>query len=309
MNTGAVSLGWIMQPALFDTPAGVAPGDIRVAREMVAANERHVALARAAGFDTIWVEDHMGWGDKAHLECFTHMAWLAGRHPGLRYGTMVCGQGFRNPAYLAKLAANMALLTDNRFILGIGAGNNPGEHREYGYPFAPPGERVAQTEEAIRICRALWTESPATFEGSHYRIHGAFSSPLPDAPLPLMVGGGGPRMLRLVARHADWWCADVSDVETFAARSKTLDAQCAAEGRDPASITRSIATWVSVEDDSRRATRWPDLHIVAGNPDEVAAELRAFREAGVSHFMLRFMNYPDSAGFERFVAKVLPQLG
>jgi len=115
-----LSFGWIMQPALFETPPGVDPRAGRLAREMIAANELHVELARSAGFDTVWVEDHMGWGDKAHLECFTNMAWLAGRHPGLRYGTMVCGQAFRNPAYLAKLAVNMQLLTDNNFILGIG---------------------------------------------------------------------------------------------------------------------------------------------------------------------------------------------
>src|SRR6478672_7320205 len=107
-----ISWGWIMQPALFDTPTGTDSRDIRLAREMITANDQHVAGAKAAGADTIWVEDHMGWGEKAHLECFTNMAWLAGRHPGPRYGTMVCGQAFRNPAYLAKLATNMYLLTE-----------------------------------------------------------------------------------------------------------------------------------------------------------------------------------------------------
>src|SRR5205823_7991584 len=93
-----LSLGWIMQPALFETPAGADPREARIARELIDANERHVELARSAGFDTIWVEDHMGWGEKAHLECFTNMAWLAGRHRGLRYGTMVRGQAVRHPA-------------------------------------------------------------------------------------------------------------------------------------------------------------------------------------------------------------------
>src|SRR5215211_220555 len=138
-----------MQPALFSTPDGADPWDDRLARNLIAANEQHIALARAAGFDTIWVEDHMGWGDTAHLECITNLAWLAGRHPGLRYGTLVCGQAFRNPAYLAKLAVNLQLLTDGHFILGLGAGNNGAEHRAFGYPFPPAGERLEQTEEAI----------------------------------------------------------------------------------------------------------------------------------------------------------------
>ncbi len=160
MRTAAVSLGWIMQPALFATPPGVAPWDARLARDMIAANEQHVELARAAGFDTIWVEDHMGWEERAHLECFTNMAWLAGRHPGLRYGTAVCGQAFRNPAYLAKLAVNMFLLTGGRFILGIGAGENGAEHQQFGYPFLPPGERLAQLEEAIRQLRSCYNRPP-----------------------------------------------------------------------------------------------------------------------------------------------------
>src|SRR3954467_4812258 len=115
------TFGWIMQPALFDTPPGLEARDISIARDRIAANEAHIPLAREAGFDTIWVEDHMGWGDKAHLECFTNMAWLAGGHAGPRYGTMVCGQAFRNPAYLAKLSVNMYLLTGGSFILGLGA--------------------------------------------------------------------------------------------------------------------------------------------------------------------------------------------
>lgn len=308
-TAAGASLGWIMQPALFDTPPGRDPRDSGIARALIAANEGHVERARAAGFDTIWVEDHMGWDDKAHLECFTNLAWLAGRHPGLRWGTMVCGQGFRNPAYLAKLAANLDLLTDGRFILGLGAGNNPGEHHEYGYPFPPAGERLDRTEEAIRIARALWTESPATFHGEHYRIDQAFSSPLPDRPIPLMIGGGGEkRTLRLVAQYGDWWCADVGGADTFARKNRILDEHCAAVGRDPGAIVRAQATWISVEEDPARVVRWPDLHIVGGSPEEVTRELRAFMAAGVDHFAIRFMDYPDTAGFDRFVGQVLPHL-
>ncbi len=309
MTAGRISLGWIMQPALFETPEGTEPGNARLAREMIAANERHVEFAREAGFDTVWVEDHMGWGEKAHLECFTNMAWLAGRHPGLRYGTMVCGQAFRNPAYLAKLATNMHLLTGGSFVLGLGAGNNAVEHRQYGYPFLPAGERVAQTEEAIRIIRAMWTESPATFRGEHYAIEGALSSPLPDRPIPLMIGGGGEKKtLRLVAEYADWWCNDVARPQVFERKTRILDEHCAAVGRDPAEVVRSQVAWVSVEEDSADAVRWEKLHIVAGDPDEVTRELLRFREAGVEHFQVRFMDYPNPAGMRRFVDKVMPRL-
>jgi alkanesulfonate monooxygenase SsuD/methylene tetrahydromethanopterin reductase-like flavin-dependent oxidoreductase (luciferase family) len=304
-----LTFGWIMQPALFDTPEGHRRWESELARGLIETNEAFVERARAAGFETIWVEDHMGWGDKAHLECFTNMAWLAGRHPGLRYGTMVCGQAFRNPAYLAKLATNMDLLTGGRFILGIGAGNNGLEHEQFGFPFLPAGERLGQTEEAIRIIQALWAECAASFSGRYYRIDGACSSPLPDRPIPLMIGGGGEKKtLRLVAELADWWCSDVGPVETFVRKNKILDEHCAAVGRDPAEVARAQIAWVSVEDDPARVVRWDNLHIVAGSPEEVADELGRFRAAGVEHFQLRFMDYPSLDGLNRFCERVLPRL-
>lgn len=303
------SFGWIMQPALFDTPEGVDPGDIGLARGLISANERHVALARESGFDTIWVEDHMGWGEKAHLECFTNMAWLAGRHPGLRYGTMVCGQAFRNPAYLAKLATNMSLLTGGRFILGLGAGNNEGEHHQYGFPFGPPGERLARTEEAIRIIQEMWAGSPATFEGEHHAVRDAFSSPLPDPRIPLMIGGGGEKKtLRLVAEHADWWCNDISPPHVFERKTRVLAEHCAAVGRDPAEIVHSQVAWISVEDDPSRIVRREKPYVISGSPDEVTRELLAYSRAGAHHFQVRFMDYPETGGMERFVEGVMPKL-
>ncbi|HEX8228850.1 MAG TPA: LLM class flavin-dependent oxidoreductase [Chloroflexia bacterium] len=303
------TFGWIMHPAFINTPEGVDSRDISLARQMIEANEQHIEIAREGGFDTIWVEDHMGWGEKAHLECFTNMAWLAGRHAGLTYGTMVCGQAFRNPALLSKMATNMFLLTEGKFILGIGAGNNPGEHHEFGYRFAPPDERVEQTEEAIKIIKALWNDSPATFHGKHYRIDNAYSSPRPDEWIPLCIGGmGEKKLLKLVAEYGDWWCADVAPVDVFAHKVSVLARHCADVGRDPQDIVHGQVTWVSVEEDSSQATRWDHLHIVAGNPDEVTRELESFRDAGADHFMVRFMDYPRTDNLERFINKVLPRL-
>jgi alkanesulfonate monooxygenase SsuD/methylene tetrahydromethanopterin reductase-like flavin-dependent oxidoreductase (luciferase family) len=304
-----LSFGWIMQPAPFDIPPGHDPRDSRLALDLIEANERFIDLAWPSGFDTIWVEDHMGWGDKAHLECFTNMAWLAGRHPGPRYGTMVCGQAFRNPAYLSKLATNMHLLTGGRFILGIGAGNNGLEHAQYGFEFLPAGRRLDQTEEAIRIVQALCAECPASFSGHYYAIDGACSSPLPDGHIPLMIGGGGEKKtLRLVAEYADWWCSDIGSVEVFAHKSGVLADHCAAVGRDPAEIVHAQIVWLSIADDPAQLVRREGLHIVAGTADEVTAELRRFREAGVEHFQIRFMDHPNLDGIQRFVERVMPQL-
>jgi alkanesulfonate monooxygenase SsuD/methylene tetrahydromethanopterin reductase-like flavin-dependent oxidoreductase (luciferase family) len=124
-----------------------------------------------------------------------------------------------------------------------------------------------------------------------------------------MIGGGGERRtLRLVADLAEWWCADVGPVEAFVRKSRILDEHCSAVARDPASIVRSQVTWISIEDDADLLVRWPNLHIVAGTPAEVLDELLAFRRAGVDHFEVRFMDFPSTAGLERFVARVLPRL-
>lgn len=303
------SLGWVVQPAMFVNPSGFNSSGWDLARCILEADERHIPLALAAGFDTIWVEDHMGWGEKSHLECMTTLAWLAGRHRGPRWGTMVCGQAFRNPAYLAKLAVNLQLLTGGRFILGIGAGNNGGEHEEFGFPFPSARQRLDQMEEAIRIVRALWLGGRQTFEGRHYQIRNAVIAPRPEPKIPLMIGGGGERRtLRLVADLAEWWCADVGSVEAFERKSAVLDDHCRTVGRDPATIVRSQVIWISVADDPSDVVRWPDLHIVAGSPDEVTAELVRFRRAGTDHFQIRFMDFPSTEGMERFVEGVLPQL-
>ena len=303
------SLGWIVQPSVFEPPPGVDASGADLARSILSADETHVKLALDAGFDTLWVEDHMGWGETSHLECLTTLAWLIGRHPGPRYGTMVCGQAFRNPAYLAKASANLQLLTGGKFLLGLGAGNNPGEHAEFGFPFPAPRERIEQLAEAVRIARLLWEGGRHTYDGTYYSIHDAVVAPTPEPAIPIVIGGGGERRtLRLVAETADWWCADVEPLETFVRKSAVLDEHCRAVGRDPTSIVRSQVTWVSVEDDPSRLVRWPDLHIVAGDPDQVADELIGFRRAGVDHFQLRFMDYPSTAGLQRFIERVMPRL-
>jgi alkanesulfonate monooxygenase SsuD/methylene tetrahydromethanopterin reductase-like flavin-dependent oxidoreductase (luciferase family) len=124
-----------------------------------------------------------------------------------------------------------------------------------------------------------------------------------------MIGGGGEKLtLRLVAEQADWWCADVWPVGVFAHKARVLAHHCAAIGRQPGSIVKAQITWISVEDDPGRVVRRPNLHIVAGSPDEVTRELESFRDAGVEHFQVRFMDFPNPAGLERFVARVLPRL-
>ena len=112
----------------------------------------------------------------------------------------------------------------------------------------------------------------------------------------------------MVAKYADWWCADMQPVYVFRHKMEVLARHCDDAERDLSSIVPAQVVWVSVEEDSGMATRWDNLHIVAGNPDEVTRELEGYRDAGARHFMIRFLDYPNMANYGAIVAKVLPRL-
>ncbi|NJN83701.1 MAG: LLM class flavin-dependent oxidoreductase [Caldilineaceae bacterium] len=168
-------------------------------------------LERTEGyFESAWADDHMHpWArwqpsDTDALECVTTIAYLAAAFPTWKFGSSVLCQSYRNPALMAKMAANLQLLTGGRFIFGIGAGWMDEEYLAYNYEYPRPAVRIAQLEETIQITRALWTESPASFEGKYYRIDNAYCEPKPDPIPPILVGGGGEQLtLRVVAKHAD----------------------------------------------------------------------------------------------------------
>jgi alkanesulfonate monooxygenase SsuD/methylene tetrahydromethanopterin reductase-like flavin-dependent oxidoreductase (luciferase family) len=142
-------------------------------------------------FSTLWVEDHLQWDNAATLECFTTLSYLAATYPSFRIGTVVLSQAYRNPALVAKMAANIQFLTGGRLVIGVGTGWKEDEYNAYGYPFPDRRTRVEQLEEAIIILRSMWTVESASFKGQYHHIDGAFCEPRPLIPIPLLIGGGG----------------------------------------------------------------------------------------------------------------------
>jgi alkanesulfonate monooxygenase SsuD/methylene tetrahydromethanopterin reductase-like flavin-dependent oxidoreductase (luciferase family) len=257
----------------------------------------------------VWVEDHFQWGDRAVFEAITTLAFLAGKHEGLRYGHIVLGQSYRNPALTAKMAANMQVLTKGNFILGIGAGWKEDEYRAYGYPYPPAAQRIDELEEAVQIIRAMWVDSPASFEGKHYRIENAYSIPRPDPPVPLLIAGGGEkRTLRVAAKYADWWNAPFMEADKYKHKQDVLAQHCREIGRDPGEILHSYYAIVSLSEDPDKVQRNEDPHFVSGSPDDVTRELEQFIPLGVKHIQIRFTDFPSSNGLELFINKVLPRL-
>lgn len=162
------------------------------------------ALARRAedlGYDTFLISEHFG----AQLSMGSALVAAAEATSRLRVGTLVCDTDFRHPALLAKEAASIDVLTEGRFELGLGAGWMLSDYQQTGIPFDPPAMRADRFEETLRILKGLFADGPLTFVGKQFRIDGLQGLPKPvQRPhMPIVIGGGGPRMMRLAAREAD----------------------------------------------------------------------------------------------------------
>jgi alkanesulfonate monooxygenase SsuD/methylene tetrahydromethanopterin reductase-like flavin-dependent oxidoreductase (luciferase family) len=271
--------------------------------------------------DSVWVDDHlMPWAswqpnDTPYLECLTTIAYFAAVYPSLQFGASVLGQSYRNPGLVAKMAANLQLLTGGRFICGLGAGWMEEEYRAYGYEFPPPKVRIAQLEEAIQVIRRLWSDAPASFAGEHYRIDGANCEPRPDPAPPLLIGGGGEQLtLRVVAKHADWWNIPGGTAANYARKLDVLRQHCQAVGRDYGTIRKTwsadaIAVAPTAAEAQRIAAGSPYASDpIVGTPAQVAEQLRPFLDLGVDYLIVRVLDFPATAGIELFLHDVLPRL-
>lgn len=309
MAADGVTFGYVIPtvPRGFSDEVMADPSE--ATRALVAAIGRAIEVVRGH-FGTVWVEDHFQWGvNRPVLEAMSTLFYLAGQHEDTRYGTIVLGQSYRNPALLAKMGAILQALTRGKFILGIGAGWKEDEYRAYGYPYPSDGERIEQLEEAVQVIRAMWSRSPASFEGKHYRIDNAECQPLPNPPIPILIGGGGEKKtLRVVAKYADWWTAPVQSLEEYAHKRQVLAEHCRAVGRDPSEITHTFCARVSIVEHVGDAYKGPGRYVIGGTPDIVTRELEQLIAWGVKHFQLSFFGFPHTEDIELFINRVIPRL-
>jgi F420-dependent oxidoreductase-like protein len=203
-----------------------------------------------AGFDHLWHDDHLlslAGGrphDQTVFESWTMLAAAAEATTRVRVGTLVTGNLYRNPGMLAKMATTVDHLSDGRLELGIGVGWAEPEFRALGIPFPGVPDRIAMLDEACDVLKLLWTQARSDFDGTYYHLVDAISEPKPiQRPHPrIWIGAKGPkRSMRVVARHADVWNASgARGLEADAETSRILDEHCAAIGRDPAEVGRSV---------------------------------------------------------------------
>ena len=253
--------------------------------------------ADAAGWHGIWFADHYmpntedgAVADGDVQECWAILPAIAAVTERLRMGPLVAPTTVHHPAVLANRAASIDRVSNGRFVLGIGAGWQVNEHRAYGIDLFPPGDRVTRFDEAIQIVRSLLANERTTFEGRHFSITDAPCQPAPvQSPLPILVGTGSPRMLRIAARHADEWNT-WGDVETATTRSTALAEACGAVGRDPSTLWRSAQAMVFMSDDEARLARWRDAappeRSLVGTPSALVDLLGHYVELGFDEFIV-----------------------
>jgi len=259
--------------------------------------------AEGSGFDSFWVMDHYhqianhGPESEPMLEAYTLLSGVAARTSRIQLGAMVTGVTYRNPAFLAKVVTTLDIVSSGRAILGIGAAWNEDESRAYGYEWPSTAERFERLEDAVQICRAMFTNPQTTFKGTRHHVEGAYNVPQPVRPggPPILIGGGGERKtLRLVATYADMWNG-FGDPETIRHKLDVLAGHCTAVGRDISEIiTTRLGTLIispTKEEAERRKDAWQQekgvddealaMRLVWGDPDMVVEAAQRFFDAGL----------------------------
>lgn len=255
------------------------------------------------GFSTLSVADHY----LNEMACGPLLVAAANATTTLRVGSFVYDNDFRHPALLAKEAATIDVLSGGRLELGVGAGYNKEEYEQVGLPFDPPGVRVGRLEESVEIMTRLFKGEDVTYEGQHYRLNGFEGAPLPiQRPIPLLIGGGGPRMIRLAARKAQIMgfvpkTLPGGGVDTSAFTAAVMDAMVAAleealaeAGRDDDGPERNMLL-MQMHGSADEATDddWMPPEVVGKSPFALVGEPAAMVEAlherrerwGLSYFV------------------------
>ncbi|PTR27500.1 F420-dependent oxidoreductase-like protein [Rhodococcus sp. OK519] len=289
-------------------------------------------------WDSIWVYDHFHTvpepTDEATHEAWSLMSAFAAVTDRVRLGQMCTAMSYRNPAYLAKVAATTDLISGGRVEMGIGGGWYEQEWRAYGYGFPSAGERLGRLDEGVQIFKQAWTTGSATLDGKHYQVDGAIVRPLPlqDGGIPLWIAGGGEKVtLKIAAKYAQYTNFDGTP-EVFAHKSEVLRRHCAAVGTDFDAITRSANYNVAIgRTEAEVQDRLRALHArlepivgaekaeaslnafrglpAVGTPEQIVENLSALKKQGLEYaiFYVPEAAY-DTSGLELLETEVLPHL-
>ncbi|WP_406814197.1 LLM class F420-dependent oxidoreductase [Mycobacterium sp. M23085] len=308
--------------------------------------EKHWAVMRdladyadKGSWDSLWVYDHFHTVPVPTAEA-THEAWslmaaYAATTSRIKLGQMCTAMSYRNPVYLAKVAATADIISGGRIQMGIGGGWYEHEWRAYGYGFPSAGVRLGRLDEGVQIMRDAWRDGKVSFDGKHYQADGAIVSPKPlqDNGIPLWIAGGGEKVtLRIAAKYANY-TNFTPEAAAFAHKSEVLAEHCRDVGTDFDAIVRSVnvnaivgASEADVKDRLQRVrdrmvgyvgeasadamiagTSGPDS--ATGTPEQVIERLTRIRDLGCEYAICYFPEAAyDRSGIELFEREVIPAL-
>jgi probable F420-dependent oxidoreductase len=280
-------------------PIGVGVQLPEVEREVRWPELRAIArTAEQAGFDSIWVGDHLLYryasGEaRGPWEAWTTLAALAEATDRVALGPLVAATAFHAPFMLAKQAATVDEVSGGRLVLGLGAGWNDTEFRALGAPF---DHRISRFEESFTVVHTLLADGAIDFDGTYVQAREAELRPRPARPGGplLLIGSSGPRMLAATLPYADAWNAWYADTgnapDGVAPLRASVDAAAAAAGRDPASVERTVAVLVRLPGGTGRVMGDTDprqaVAPLQGPPEVIAKALRAYAREGIGHVQL-----------------------
>ena len=308
-----VPQGWKMELSTIPDPVAKWQKAVEVAE-----------LAEELGYDSLWVYDHFhNVPVPAHetmFECWTTLAALSQRTERIKLGQMVGCSPYRNPGLLAKITANIDVISGGRLIWGIGAGWYQHEFTGYGYEFLPAADRIRVLRETVEIVTAMWSQPDVSYEGRYFTLDGAQCDPKPlQAPRPqVLIGGGGEQLtLRVVAR-----LADASNFggkpDEFTHKCEVLQGHCTEVGRDYDEIQKTWSPEIFIRETEAEVTAagsrsflgeavesWTAGNLV-GTPEQVAEKIRTYVDLGCTGFMPWCSDYPDTETMRLFAERVIP---
>ncbi len=276
--------------------------------------------AEAAGFSSIWVQDHVlqipqvgrEWDEM--LESYTTLGFLAGMTTTSRIGVLVTAVTYRNLAHLAKIVATLDVLSGGRSICGLGAAWFEREHAVYGWDFPAARERLDLLEDALRLLPLMWGPGAPAFAGHRVRVPEAICYPRPlQERVPILVGGQGERRtLRLVAQYADA-CNLFGEADTVRRKLGVLGKHCREVGRDLAEIEVTHLSTVLAAPDRAALDRQLDairpraaspesfaVSVNAGTVEDHIGRFRGLAEAGVQTAIVSLRDLASPEAVERF---------
>ncbi len=291
-------------------------------------NWQRIAFAvEEFGFAGLYRSDHYTNAnppDKDSLELWVSLTWLACNTSRIEFGPLVSPVSFRNPTMTARMAAAVDELSGGRLTLGLGAGWQEREHKNYGWDLLSIRERFIRFEEGLEvITKLLNSEEPSEFNGEYYQLNDAILLPRPIRPggPPILIGGNGPkRTLPLAAQFAHEWNAVFVKPDEFQQLNTKLNILLKAENRLPESVRRSLMTGCVFGLDTKQVEAKVKLRtrgkfsigelkergMVVGTPEEIIPQLETFTNVGVQRIMLQWLDLDDIDGLEALARDVMP---